>query len=78
MLVSPLIDPLLHGKWRRYRSIRADDLAAAAIALTGQKASGHFVHDHDAIRYAIRREELQVRAVMREGGQNSQLRRGRG
>lgn len=54
-IVSPAADPLLHGQWRKYRSIGARTLARAIFALAGEKAGGHFVHEHDAIHYAIRR-----------------------
>jgi len=53
--VSPLTDMLLHGARRKYRSLRAETLARAIFALAGEKAGGHFVHEHDAIHYAIRR-----------------------
>ena len=46
---SPVMDLLLHGKLRRFRSILASDVAAAIVALTGQKAPGDFVHENDAI-----------------------------
>lgn len=55
MLASPLTDLLLQGGLRRYRSIKADTLAEAIFALARQKAGGRFVHDYDAMRYAIRR-----------------------
>ncbi|MCK9543579.1 MAG: NAD(P)H-binding protein [Novosphingobium sp.] len=55
MIVSPVIDRLLWGNWRKYRSISADILALAALALAREKAGGHFIHEHDAIHYAIRR-----------------------
>lgn len=46
---SPVMDLLLHGKLRRFRSILASDVAAAIVALTGQNAPGDFVHENDAI-----------------------------
>ncbi len=55
MLASPLMDLLLHGGLRRFRSIRADVAAQAILALAKEKAKGRFVHDYDAMRYAIRR-----------------------
>ena len=54
-LASPLTDLLLHGGFRRYRSMKADTLADAVFALAREKARGRFVHEYDAIRYAIRR-----------------------
>ena len=55
MLLSPIFDVFLRGKYRKYRSIRANDLSRAIYALAMQKAGGHFIHEHDAMFYAIRR-----------------------
>lgn len=52
---APLLDLALHGRIRRFRSIRASDVARAAIALSGEKARGRFVHDYDGIRRAMLR-----------------------
>jgi len=57
ILVSPVTDHLLRGERRRFRSIDARTVAAAALQLTGEKAAGRFVHDNDAIRRAARRWE---------------------
>lgn len=46
---SPILDMLLHGKLRRYRSILASDVADAIIALMGNSAPGTYVHENDAI-----------------------------
>lgn len=53
-LVSPLLDPLLGGKWRAYRSIEGRVVAQAALELASRKAAGRFIHDNDAIRRAAR------------------------
>lgn len=55
MLASPLTDRLLHGQRRKYRSIGAAELARAALCLAREKAAGHFIHEHDAIHFALRR-----------------------
>ena len=47
--LSPLADLALHGRYRAYRSIRAETVARAALALALRKAAGRFVHDNDAI-----------------------------
>ncbi|MDN3645909.1 NAD(P)H-binding protein [Pontixanthobacter aestiaquae] len=47
--LSPLTDLLMHGKYRKYRSISAEDVADAALALSMRKAAGKFKHDNDAI-----------------------------
>ena len=53
--LSPLIDTVLQGGLRRYRSIRTDVLAQAIFALAGEKGSGRFVHEYDGMLRAIRR-----------------------
>lgn len=55
MLASPVADLLLHGKYRKYRSIKADTIARAIVGLTREKAAGRFVFEHDAIRRAARK-----------------------
>jgi uncharacterized protein YbjT (DUF2867 family) len=55
MMLSPVIDAFLRGGLRRFRSIKADVVAQAIIALAKEKAGGRFVHEYDAMRYAIRR-----------------------
>ncbi len=49
MIASPLLDMALHGKARRYRSIRASTIADAALALVGARPDGRFVHEHDQL-----------------------------
>lgn len=46
---SPIMDLLLHGKFRRYRSILASDIADAIVMLMDETAPGQFVHENDAI-----------------------------
>lgn len=48
-LLAPLADLALVGDKRRYRSIRAAHVAAAALQAAGEKAAGRFVHQHDEI-----------------------------
>ena len=55
MIASPFADLLLHGEFRKYRSIKADTVARAIIGLTREKAAGRFVFEHDAIMRAARR-----------------------
>ena len=54
-IAAPLTDALLHGSFRRYRSISGDTVAAAIVALArrgaaGQDGSGVHIHENDAIR----------------------------
>lgn len=48
-IAAPVTDLLLHGQYRRFRSVQASDVARAMLALSGAKADGRFVHDNDAI-----------------------------
>lgn len=58
MIASPLTDLLLHGDWRKYRSISAETMAEAIVGLTREKMAGRFVFEHDAILRAARRGQL--------------------
>lgn len=49
-IAAPLTDALLHGAFRRYRSISGDTVAAAIVALAGQGGSGVHIHENDDIR----------------------------
>ena len=55
ILASPLTDLLLHGGYRKYRSVKAETMARAIIGLTKEKAAGRFVFEHDAILRAARK-----------------------
>lgn len=49
-IAAPLADALLHGSFRRYRSISGNTVAAAIVALAAQGGSGVHIHENDAIR----------------------------
>jgi uncharacterized protein YbjT (DUF2867 family) len=50
MLAAPLTDALMmFGSVRKYRSIRADAVAAAIVTLARTGGTGVHVHEHDAI-----------------------------
>ncbi|MEX0341863.1 MAG: NAD(P)H-binding protein [Erythrobacter sp.] len=51
---APFANLLLHGKYRKYRGIKAETVAQAALALAKRAARGRFVHDNDAILRAAR------------------------
>jgi uncharacterized protein YbjT (DUF2867 family) len=55
IIASPVADLLLHGQYRKYRSIKAEVIAKAIVGLTREKAAGRFVFEHDAIERAARR-----------------------
>ena len=46
---APFVNLLLHGQYRKYRAIRAETVADAALGLAKRAARGRFVHDNDAI-----------------------------
>jgi uncharacterized protein YbjT (DUF2867 family) len=43
-IVAPVLDPLLLGRLRPFRSVRARDVATAILALAGQAGRGRHVH----------------------------------
>ncbi len=49
ILASPVMDRLLHGSLRRYRSIAARDVAAAMRTLMTKGDVGTFIHENDQI-----------------------------
>lgn len=49
MGASPLTDLLLHGRWRKLRSISAENVARAALTLSARHAAGTFYHEHDSL-----------------------------
>lgn len=55
MIASPLTDLLMHGAYRKYRSIRAEAVAQAVVGLTREAMAGRFVFEHDAIQRAARK-----------------------
>ncbi|MFN3517487.1 MAG: NAD(P)H-binding protein [Novosphingobium sp.] len=59
-MVSPLTDLLLHGKYSKYRSIRAETMAEAIVGLTREKMAGRFVLEHDAILRAARKGQAML------------------
>lgn len=54
ILASPLVNPLMGGKWRAHRAIDVETVARAALYLAMRPARGRFVHDNDAIFRAAR------------------------
>lgn len=53
-VLSPLVDPLLSGTLRRFRSVRAEALVDAIMALSREHAPGFYVHEYDSLRSAAR------------------------
>lgn len=49
-LAAPLVNAMLLGSLRRYRSISAERVAKAIVALTAREAPGVHIHENDAIR----------------------------
>lgn len=52
IMLSPFTDLAMQGKYRSFRSIRAELVAKAAVGLAMRKAAGRFVHDNDGIQRA--------------------------
>lgn len=49
-LAAPLTDALLRGSLRRYRSIPADIVAKAILALVDADTPGRYIHENDAMQ----------------------------
>jgi uncharacterized protein YbjT (DUF2867 family) len=45
ILLSPLLDRLLHGNMRKYRSVHVDTVAKTALSLVNAAASGNSIHE---------------------------------
>ena len=55
IMASPFTDLLLHGDSRRFRSIDARVVAAAAVQCAREKAQGRWQHDNDSLHRLARR-----------------------
>lgn len=55
IVASPVLDMLLHGKYRKFRSIDAHDVAAAMAALTSKPSIGFHIYENDDILYLMKR-----------------------
>ncbi|MFN3456250.1 MAG: NAD(P)H-binding protein [Novosphingobium sp.] len=55
MILSPLVDLLMLGGLRKYRSAKASDIARVILTLAGAKQRGRFVHQYDEMRRILRR-----------------------
>ena len=49
LALSPLTDLLLWGKWTRYRSVAAGDVARAVLQAVRERAGGAFAYQNDGI-----------------------------
>ncbi|MEP2103464.1 MAG: NAD(P)H-binding protein [Parasphingorhabdus sp.] len=56
IIASPLLDRLLHGSLRRYRSIDAREVATAIANLLAEDKPGAHIHENDAIWKLAERE----------------------
>ncbi len=55
IIASPVIDRLLHGKYRKFRSIAAKDVSAAMATLSAKSGYGYFIHENDDILNLLKR-----------------------
>ena len=47
--IAPATDLLMHGKWRRYRSMQAADAAQCLLGLAANKQPGVHTHHFDDV-----------------------------
>ncbi len=55
IIASPMIDLLLHGKYRKFRSISAEDVAIAMANVTQKNFAGYHVHENDDLQALVKR-----------------------
>ncbi|MCX7285386.1 MAG: NAD(P)H-binding protein [Novosphingobium sp.] len=60
MILGPLVDLFLQGRFRQYRSVRDTDLARVILGLAGAKTRGRFVHHHDEFRRILRADQSRI------------------
>jgi uncharacterized protein YbjT (DUF2867 family) len=48
--LAPIFSPLLLGKARKYKPIKADDVARAMLAASKLQTKGIFIHEYDGMR----------------------------
>lgn len=53
MLVTPLLQPLFMSRLRRYRSIKASDVARAMVQVAREAPRGPNVYEYDAMRASL-------------------------
>lgn len=58
IIASPLMDRLLHGSLRRYRSIDAREVATAIGVLLKKEQAGVHIHENDAIWKLVKQETV--------------------
>jgi uncharacterized protein YbjT (DUF2867 family) len=56
IVLSPALDLTLHGRSRKYRSISLGRLIDALIGLAREKAGGRFIHEHDSLLFAAKKQ----------------------
>ncbi|MBH5323034.1 NAD(P)H-binding protein [Aurantiacibacter sediminis] len=52
-VAAPVADLFLQGSYSKFRSIRASDLAAAALQCVREKPAGQFIHEHEGLKRLI-------------------------
>ena len=55
MILSPVLDLLMLGGLRKYRSAKAADVARVILLLAGTRQRGQVVHQHDEMQRILRR-----------------------
>ncbi len=57
MIFSPMLNALLHGGWRKYRAIKAAQVADVILELAKAKIKGRYVHEYDDMQRVLRKSE---------------------
>ena len=51
--LAPIVDRLMTGSWRRYRSVHPATVAECLLALTSATEAGIFIHQYDAMQNCL-------------------------
>lgn len=51
--LAPIVDRLMTGSWRRYRSVHPAAVAECLLALTSATEAGIFIHQYDAMQNCL-------------------------
>ena len=46
---APFVNSFLHGHYRKYRAVKANDVARAALALSLKQTRGRYLHEYDSL-----------------------------
>lgn len=55
IVLSPVLDLLMYGRRKKFRSIGVERLIDAIVGLSREKAGGRFIHEHESLLFAAKK-----------------------